>query len=83
MAKALARMVRRRSGRCRQKNRATPLRLCFFGYDEWGKQNHVCFVVTEDGYEPAPTAVSPGTNACFDGRATTAAAAGLQHVVDW
>lgn len=34
-----------------------PLRLCFFGYDEWGKQNHMCFGVLADRYLPAPIAV--------------------------
>jgi hypothetical protein len=39
-----------------------PLRLCFFGYDEWGKQNHMCFGVLADRYLPAPIAVgTPAT----------------------
>ena len=59
-----------------------PLRLCFFGYDEWGKQNHVCFVVTEDGYEPAPTAVSPAPTPVST-EEPPPPPPGLQHVVDW
>ncbi len=29
-----------------------PHRLCFFAYDEWGKQNYMCFGVLQDRYLP-------------------------------
>ncbi|MBA3868075.1 MAG: hypothetical protein H0X30_02890 [Anaerolineae bacterium] len=38
--------------------------LCVVGFDEWGKQNDMCFQVTEDyHYEQAPLPVVPVTKA--------------------
>ena len=39
--------------------------LCLIGYDEWGKQNNMCFQVTDDGhYEQAPLPVTGEDHSC-------------------